>query len=111
MPGRAAPAPSTAHRSARVQRGTESTADPAGCRPDSAPDGSAFAPGALLTDDSTHGNAARTADRRRSARSKCRESAAARQKRPRPAPEVALAGTEHDGYDVHAHLVDQARGK
>jgi hypothetical protein len=26
-------------------------------------------------------------------------------------PEVALAGSEHDGYDVHAHLVDQARGK
>src|SRR5262249_57574355 len=26
-------------------------------------------------------------------------------------PEVALAGPEHDGYDVHAHLVDQARGK
>ena len=22
-----------------------------------------------------------------------------------------LAGTEHDGHDVHAHLVDQARGK
>ena len=26
-------------------------------------------------------------------------------------PEVALAGPEHDGYDVHAHLVDQTRGK
>jgi hypothetical protein len=26
-------------------------------------------------------------------------------------PEVALAGPEHDGYGVHAHLVDQARGK
>src|SRR4026208_987784 len=26
-------------------------------------------------------------------------------------PEVALAGPEHDGYDVHAHLVNQARGK
>src|SRR4051795_12894480 len=26
-------------------------------------------------------------------------------------PEVALAGPEHHGYDVHAHLVDQARGK
>src|SRR5512145_1316978 len=26
-------------------------------------------------------------------------------------PEVALAGPEHDGYHVHAHLVDQARGK
>jgi hypothetical protein len=26
-------------------------------------------------------------------------------------PGVALAGPEHDGYDVHAHLVDQARGK
>src|SRR4029434_7308528 len=26
-------------------------------------------------------------------------------------PEVALAGPEHDGYDVHPHLVDQARGK
>jgi hypothetical protein len=26
-------------------------------------------------------------------------------------PEVALAGPEHDGYDVHAHLVDQARGQ
>src|ERR1700752_918334 len=26
-------------------------------------------------------------------------------------PEVALAGPEHDGYDVHAHLIDQARGK
>src|SRR6187455_1329422 len=26
-------------------------------------------------------------------------------------PEVALAGPEHDGYDVHAHLVDEARGK
>ena len=26
-------------------------------------------------------------------------------------PEVALAGPEHDGDDVHAHLVDQARGK
>ena len=26
-------------------------------------------------------------------------------------PEVALAGPEHDGYDVHSHLVDQARGK
>ena len=25
--------------------------------------------------------------------------------------EVALAGPEHDGYDVHAHLVDQTRGK
>lgn len=24
---------------------------------------------------------------------------------------VALAGPEHDGYDVHAHLVDQARGE
>src|SRR6266542_5914360 len=26
-------------------------------------------------------------------------------------PEVALAGPEHDGYDVHAHLVDQTCGK
>ena len=26
-------------------------------------------------------------------------------------PEVALAGPEHHGYDVHAHLVDQARGE
>ena len=26
-------------------------------------------------------------------------------------PEVALAGPEHDGYDVHAHLVDQAGGE
>src|SRR5687768_18394082 len=26
-------------------------------------------------------------------------------------PEVALAGPERDGYDVHAHLVDQTRGK
>ena len=26
-------------------------------------------------------------------------------------PEVALAGPEHHGYDVHAHLVDQTRGK
>ena len=26
-------------------------------------------------------------------------------------PEVALAGPEHDGYDVHANLVDQACGK
>src|SRR5262245_61851043 len=26
-------------------------------------------------------------------------------------PEVALTGPEHYGYDVHAHLVDQARGK
>jgi hypothetical protein len=26
-------------------------------------------------------------------------------------PEVALAGPEHDGYDVHPHLVDQARGQ
>jgi hypothetical protein len=26
-------------------------------------------------------------------------------------PEVTLAGPEHDGCDVHAHLVDQARGK
>ncbi len=26
-------------------------------------------------------------------------------------PEVALAGAEHDGHDVHAHLIDQARGK
>src|SRR4026208_1398249 len=26
-------------------------------------------------------------------------------------PEVALPGPEHDGYDVHAHLVDQACGK
>src|SRR5690606_10248485 len=26
-------------------------------------------------------------------------------------PEVALAGPEHDGCDVHSHLVDQARGK
>ena len=26
-------------------------------------------------------------------------------------PEVGRAGPEHDGYDVHAHLVDQARGK
>src|SRR5687767_10443120 len=26
-------------------------------------------------------------------------------------PEVALAGPEHDGDDVHAHLVDQTRGK
>ena len=26
-------------------------------------------------------------------------------------PEVALAGPEHDRDDVHAHLVDQARGK
>ncbi len=26
-------------------------------------------------------------------------------------PEVALASPEHDGHDVHAHLVDQARGK
>src|SRR5215213_5480726 len=26
-------------------------------------------------------------------------------------PEVALAGPEDDGHDVHAHLVDQARGK
>ena len=26
-------------------------------------------------------------------------------------PEVALAGPEHDGHDVHAHLVDQARGQ
>src|SRR5688572_13677528 len=26
-------------------------------------------------------------------------------------PEEALAGPEHDGDDVHAHLVDEARGK
>src|SRR5258706_847899 len=26
-------------------------------------------------------------------------------------PEVALAGPEHDGYDVHAHLVDQTCGE
>ena len=26
-------------------------------------------------------------------------------------PEVALTGPEHDGYDVHAHLVDQTCGK
>jgi len=26
-------------------------------------------------------------------------------------PEEAIAGPEHDGYDVHAHLVDQVRGK
>jgi ribosomal protein S3AE len=26
-------------------------------------------------------------------------------------PEVALAGPEHHRYDVHAHLLDQARGK
>lgn len=26
-------------------------------------------------------------------------------------PEVALAGPEHGGYDVHAHLAYQARGK
>jgi hypothetical protein len=25
--------------------------------------------------------------------------------------EVALAGPEHDGHDVHAHLVNQACGK
>jgi hypothetical protein len=26
-------------------------------------------------------------------------------------PEVALARPEHDGYDVHTHLVDQTCGK
>ena len=26
-------------------------------------------------------------------------------------PEAALAGPEHDGDEVHAHLVDQARGQ
>ncbi|MCW2747841.1 MAG: hypothetical protein JWP10_983, partial [Nocardioidaceae bacterium] len=26
-------------------------------------------------------------------------------------PEEALAGSEHDGYDIHTHLVDQACGK
>jgi hypothetical protein len=26
-------------------------------------------------------------------------------------PERALAGPEHDGHDIHTHLVDQARGE